>query len=225
MNFTVYDYRLFHLRCQDGDILCYTITMKQKFYAYSIPAKHLQGVVDTWPACEKIVAGVVGAKYKSFRTREEANAWLDAGADYSKKRINLEPGIYFDAGTGRGNGVEISVTDEMGEDLLYMAMAKSKLNQYGKHLIVRDVTNNYGELLACKYALTIAMKCGIKKVFGDSRLIVEFWSKGFIKKGVVEKRTVTLAQQVAKLRKEFEGSGGELGQVYGERNPADLGFH
>ena len=42
----------------------------------------------------------------------------------AKPRPTLEPGIYFDAGTGRGAGVEISVTDEQGKNLLHKALAQ-----------------------------------------------------------------------------------------------------
>ncbi len=195
---------------------------KKKYYAYSINGK--DGITDSWPQCQKLVAGMVGARYKGFETKGEAERWLDAGAEYGKRNTAAEEGIYFDAGTGAGKGVEISVTNENGNDLLHKALKKDEINGRGKHLIARDVTNNFGELLACKYALQIALKENVKKLFGDSKLILDYWSKGYIKKEM-PKETLDLADEVKRLRYEFEKEGGKIEHISGGSNPADLGFH
>jgi len=196
---------------------------KKKYYAYSVGKE--KGITDNWPECQRIVAGVPGAKFKGFVMQEEAEKWLDAGADYSIKHIGLEAGIYFDAGTGAGNGVEISVTDENAKSLLYKVLAEKEINERGFYLIPEDVTNNFGELLACKYALEIAIKEKNLKIFGDSKLVVEYWSKGYLKKDAVAPKTVELAQEIKKLRWKFERMGGKINLISGSSNPADLGFH
>jgi ribonuclease H-related protein len=183
--------------------------MKKKYYAYLVDKK--SGITDNWPECQKIVSGVNGAKYKSFESEEAAEAWLNAGADYKLKNVAVEDGIYFDAGTGAGKGVEINVTDKLGKSYL-------------KENLGHEVTNNFGELLACKNALEIAVEKNVKKVFGDSKLVIDFWSKWMIKKEV-EEETKKLAKKVSVLRKKFEESGGEVVRISGGANPADLGFH
>jgi len=215
-----------------------------KYYAYVIPHTGINGVADNWDECKKIVSGKSGAKYKGFKTKKEAEGWLEQGAHYpvirqahggeqlipggiersrtTKKR--LASGIYFDAGTGRGQGVEISVTDEKGNNLLETILAKKYINRHGKHLIQNNVTNNYGELLACKYALKLALREGITRVFGDSNLVVAYWSKGHIKNEVAVE-TIELARAVASLRRDFELKGGKIAHISGDDNPADLGFH
>ena len=195
---------------------------KRKYYAYSVNGE--KGIAGNWPDCQEIVAGKTGAKFKGFESEEAAEAWLDAGADYKLKNIAVEDGIYFDSGTGAGQGVEINVTDKMGKKLLHKVLEKDKLNEKGHHFADEGTTNNYGELLACKYALEIAIADGIKKVFGDSKLVVEYWSKGHIKYEVGEE-TVDLAHQVKILRKDFEAMGGRIILISGGSNPADLGFH
>jgi len=191
----------------------------RKFYAYSTNEK--KGVTDTWPECQIIVAGKK-ARYKSFESRDEAERWLEAGADYNIKHLAKEDGVYFDAGTGRGNGVEINVTDKNGKSYLFEILPN--LNKKGHYLIPKDATNNFGELLASKYALEIAIKKNIKKIFGDSKLILDYWSKGYIKKEVGEE-TVALAKEVKVLRFQYEKRGGQLVYISGGSNPADLGFH
>jgi ribonuclease HI len=199
--------------------------MTKKYYAYFF-SENKKGICESWVECEKIVKGK-DARYRSFKTRGEAERWLDAGAEYEKRLpAQLETGIYFDAGTGRGNGVEISVTDERGTDLLGYVLAKKLINRHGKHKVRgRAVTNNYGELLACKYALQLALKRGAKKIFGDSRLVVDFWSLGIVKRKELPERTVRLADEVVKLRREFEMNDGAVIHISGDDNPADLGFH
>ena len=202
---------------------------KNKFYAYVVNGK--KGMTDNWPECQRIVAGA-SAKYKGFESKEQAQLWLDAGASYSIKTMAVEDGIYFDSGTGAGNGVEINVTDKNGKSLLHKVVDKEKISEKGHHHAGDEATNNYGELLACKYALQIALQeshlrqgsGGPMKVFGDSKLVIEYWSKGYIKYEVGQE-TVELANEVKKLRKEFEVNGGKIIQISGGSNPADLGFH
>lgn len=205
---------------------------KQKYYAYFVPdtanpSHGLRDVTENWVQCEKIVKGKFGARYKAFNERANAEAWLAEGAMYEAKPIpKLAPGVYFDAGTGRGRGVEISVTDERGKNLLEKALAKKELNRFGKHLVDDpDATNNYGELLALRYALQIAKKLKRKKVFGDSKLVIEYWSKWRMKRKQLPADTVELAEEVAELREAFEKSGGTIERIDGAHNPADLGFH
>lgn len=186
------------------------MTKSKKYYVYVVDGK--SGITDNWPECQRIVSGVPGAKFKGFTTKDEAERWLDAGADYKVKHLALEDGIYFDAGTGAGNGVEINVTDKNGKSFV-------------RNLLGKDVTNNFGELMACKHALEIATKDNIKKVFGDSKLVVEYWSKGFIKKENLSEDTINLSLEVKKLRYKFEKGGGEVILISGDDNPADLGFH
>ena len=198
--------------------------MTKKYYAYFLLSGK-RGVCEDWKECEKRVKGVAGARFQSFKTKEEAGEWLQSGASYKLKvKKVLEPGVYFDAGTGRGRGVEISVTDEKGKDLLDRVLPKKKLNKYHKHL-VKGVTNNYGELLACFYALKLALKNGVRKIFGDSKLVIDFWSKGSMRKKMLPKKTIKLIEEVVSLRQKFENQGGAILRISGDDNPADLGFH
>ncbi len=193
--------------------------MPNKFYAYSLDGK--KGIVDSWDECKAIVHGR-NASFKSFKTRKEAEDWLNSFSQKTESK-EIAKGIYFDAGTGRGNGVEISVTDENGKNLLDKSLDKKLINIHGKHLVPGDVTNNYGELLACYHALKISLDIGNKFIFGDSKLIIDYWSKGDIK--IDSEKTKELAIRTSLLRKEFEKNGGKIIFISGDLNPADLGFH
>ena len=199
--------------------------MKSSYYAYKLPNGE-SGVVPSWPQAEKKVKGVKDARYRGFKAQKEAEDWLRMGAKYeSIPKPNLERGIYFDAGTGRGFGVEISITDEKGKDLLHKVLPQKKINEFGKHRLPEGFTNNYGELLAMHYALRFAMRARMKKIFGDSRLALDYWSRGFAKTKGLPKETLNLIAKVKTLRKKFESTGGKIAHISGAHNPADLGFH
>lgn len=186
-----------------------------KFYAYSSNGQ--KGIVNSWDECLKIVKGT-SSKYKKFKTKEEAQYWLDN--DFTE--IPLDKGIYFDAGTGHGNGTEVRVTDEKKNNLLLLNKI-IEVNANGNvHLI--DKTNNFGELLGCFLALTLADKLKSKIIFGDSKLVIDYWSKGLINNSVAED-TRKLAFKVRDMRSSFENDGGIIKHISGDKNPADLGFH
>ena len=68
------------------------------------------------------------------------------------------------------------------------------------------------------------MKKDTKIIFGDSRLVLESWSKGFVSKEMPPE-TIALAQEVRGLREKFEQAGGKIRRIAGGANPADLGYH
>ena len=66
-----------------------------------------------------------------------------------------------------------------------------------------SATNNYGELLALKFALAIAQKMRVKQLFGDSKLVIEFWSQWRIKRKDLPDETVQLADEVSGAARGF----------------------
>jgi ribonuclease HI len=122
--------------------------------------------------------------------------------------------------------VEVRVTTKEGKDLLPELLSKKELTEFKTFRVAHNgATNNYGELLGCYFALQLAEKIGEKKIFGDSKLIIDYWSKGFMKKEKIAKQTQELMKQVKQLRAEFLARGGAIKHISGDHNPADLGFH
>lgn len=135
--------------------------------------------------------------------------------------------IYFDSGTGRGIGVEVRVTDGKGNSLLEEIIPTSLINTHGNFKVPKEgATNNFGELLACYTALKIALKKEKTLIYGDSSLVLDYWSQGkYNKKNLKNLDTIKLIGEVKKLREEFEKKGGKILKISGDYNPADLGFH
>ncbi len=144
------------------------------------------------------------------------------------KIIHHHPiGIYFDSGTGRGKGVEIRVVNEKRISILDKILDKSLINEYGNHYVknFQGISNNFGELLALYAALKIALKENITNIFGDSKLIIDYWSKGIYNSKKLKQITINLIKKTVELRKKFEEQGGKISFIPGNENIADLGFH
>ncbi len=205
----------------------------RKVYAYHTETE--DGIADSWDECERIVRGR-RARYRGFDDHGAAQRWLDAGAWYedreTEKREALraypEDSVFFDSGTGPGRGTEIRVTDRSGITIVHLAEhEEGRLVPEGNIVLGHSRTNNYGELLACLLGIQAAVKLGSKHVYGDSKLVLDYWSKGRVSK---EKRAddpdlASLAAETKRARSRFEKDGGTLGRISGGLNPADLGFH
>lgn len=209
------------------------MSKNKKFYAYFIIDTNENGILENWTDCQKKVTGKK-ARYKSFKTFSDAQKWLNSGANYEKKeKVNLtelyseleRDAIYFDAGTGRGNGVEVRLTDFDGNSLLYKIMNEKKINEYGNYYVANTRTNNFGELVGIYIALVYAKKYDTKIICGDSSLIIEYWAKGRYNSSNLENDTIELIKKVTLMRNEFEKKGGIVKKISGDVNPADLGFH
>ena len=213
---------------------------KQKYYAYFFDEKN-NGIVDNWGECEKIVHGTK-ARYKSFIDKSVAQEWLDSGASYERNiglntpiNATLEKGIYFDAGTGRGIGVEVRITNENKENILdkISPSALKKLlkdttwikNEFGNIQVEPGKTNNFGELIGFYFALNCAKILKQNVISGDSRLVIDYWSLGRFHESNLESDTINYINKVILLRKEFEKNKGVVKHISGDINPADLGFH
>ncbi len=197
---------------------------KQKRYAYMLTNKN-KWIIDNRPDCQKIVSGSTWARYKWFTSKTEAQQRLELWADYKIKNITSSKWIYFDAGTGRWNWVEISVTDNHGNNLLDKVINSKKLNNHGKLLLDKDKTNNFGELLACKYALQISKDIWNKNIYWDSKLIINSWSKWSYNQNTLPQDTIKLIQEVILLRQQFEKNKWTITRISWSDNPADLWFH
>jgi len=209
------------------------MSRNQKFYAYFIINTNENGILENWAECQKKVSGKK-ARYKSFKSLLEAQEWLNSGANYEKKEkkdltklySELErEAIYFDAGTGQGNGVEVRLTDFDGNSLLYKIMNEKNINEFGNYYVADTRTNNFGELVGIYTAFVYAKKYGTKIICGDSSLVIEYWTKGRYNSSNLESDTVELIKKTALMRNEFEKRGGTVKKISGDVNPADLGFH
>ncbi len=157
----------------------------------------------------------------------------------------LDPSrIYVDGGHNRQTGDEAwaCVVDSLGQDLVEVHQKQFLDLQLrdvqlpvGRRFVAvskfKDVVsqqNNGAELLAMVMALRIAENNpGIATVCSDSHLIVEFWSRklGHSQRLSMDPRKVQYIDELIYRASKFRLRGGQLVQIPGKGNPADLGYH
>lgn len=166
---------------------------------------------------------------KAFGTIAEADKWLKNIEYYyteEMEKLLKDDTIFFDVGTGRGIGEEVRVSDFAGNSLLNKLEEYTGLiNQYGNYNLGKINNTNYGELYGLYLALLIALRNNIYKIAGDSKTVINQWSKGEIILSKILPYEQELIYKVIDLRKEFEAKGGEVCYINASLNPADLGFH
>lgn len=172
--------------------------MASKFYV--VWAGRETGIFTDWPTCKKQVDGFVGARYKSFLTREEAEAAFGSAKST--------------AGTGRAapsankiktyNAVEVTALPQQvkiftdggcepnpGEAGSGVAVyCDNKLTELWFGLYNPNGTNNTAELNALHQGLLIAQgevaRGKTAVVFSDSQYAIQcvtVWAKGWEKAG------------------------------------------
>lgn len=138
---------------------------KNKFYVVWNGRK--TGIFTTWSECEKQVKGYPGARFKSFSTKEEAEA---AYKGEEVRRSNDDEidwnSISVDVGThGNPGKIEYKGVDTKTGEVLF------------SHEGIEMGTNNMGEFLAIVHALAYLKKLGSNKtIYSDSMTAIK-WVK------------------------------------------------
>ncbi len=152
--------------------------------------------------------------------------------------------IYVDGGHGKYSGYEGwgSVIDDKGNDLLAkyfflfpdMNVKKVSLPKEDRYIIVSSFSdvklqqNNGAELLAMIAGIRIALYSGeYFEVRSDSQLCVKYWSKSLSKSSSqkLSPEKISWINVLISLRKKLEEEGGNIVQIKGNENIADLGYH
>lgn len=87
-----------------------------KFYA--VRKGHRPGIYNTWAACEKAVKGFSGAEFKSFKTKAEADNFMNNLKDENKKipageLVSYVDGSYDKRVNKAGFGAVFIIDDEV----------------------------------------------------------------------------------------------------------------
>lgn len=140
-----------------------------KFYA--IAKGKVPGIYTTWSQAKQQVDGVAGARYKSFPTRQEAQAWLDAGGQYQKQATdksainrvrNPRPDeivVYSDGGS-RNTGNVAGGHVRSGDPAAWAYLVQTPTDQYFDSQGEFGATNNKMELTGLLTALRALVATG-----------------------------------------------------------------
>ena len=158
--------------------------MKIKFYA--VAAGRRCGIFTDWPSAEAQVKGFAGARYKSFASRQEAEAWLDNPV-YPKKESDKKEARPITAQAEQRPGAVIVFTDggcinnpgPGGYGVVILANGERQELSGGYRL----TTNNRMESMAAVVALEKLQGCKTAiDLYSDSSYLVNGVVKGWAKK-------------------------------------------
>lgn len=145
--------------------------------------------------------------------------------------------LYVDGGHNRQTGDEAwaCVVDETGRDMIRewtllltdMQLKRVTLPVGDRTVAVSNFTdvtsqqNNGAELLSMLIALRISQHATVGSICSDSKLLVDYWSRGHAN-SVKDAKKLAYIQECGRLRRLYTG---EVKKISGASNPADLGYH
>lgn len=162
------------------------VDMAKKYYA--VKKGRTPGIYMTWDDCRKMVDGFPDAKYKSFKTLEEAKEFIDSGIDNkidlindNTDQVNKSENIYeMDNPYAFVDGSFNSVTGVYGYGgFLVNKDSRYKIQGSGNDEEMSSMRNVAGEILGCMAAVKKAIELGLTEVtvFYDY-MGIEMWATG-----------------------------------------------
>jgi ribonuclease HI len=210
---------------------------------YAVKVGKVPGIYLEWEECKRQVDGYPGAIHKSFKSKIEAERFITEEKEPEQKSYEGCV-VYVDGGQNKQSGKVawgrvvymgpegkidlVGMYPNLTTDMELVTVDLPKAPQ--TTLIVasfKDVVmeNNGAELLAMLFALRLAsIVPEITEICSDSQLVVDYWSLGKYKAGIIEKK-LKVIQECTILRKQFMSRGGKVTKIYGDDNYADLGYH
>ncbi|MEM7103863.1 MAG: ribonuclease H family protein [Bacteroidota bacterium] len=151
---------------------------KKKYYV--VWEGHNPGIYDSWAECQKQIKNFPGARYKSFKTREEADdALYGNSSDYigKNKKPATIPDKYSDDIVWDSISVDAACSGNPGAMEYRGVDTKTGFEIFRKGPFQKG-TNNIGEFLALVHGLALLKKEGREiPIYSDSRIAI-----GWVKK-------------------------------------------
>lgn len=143
--------------------------MASKYYA--VRKGHKPGIYRSWNDCKAVVNGFSGAEYKSFTTKEEADAYMGAG-----KAVSVDEDAAFAFVDGSFN-ITTKVYGYGG--FLEYDGKREILQGNGTDADMASMRNVAGEVLGSMAAIKRAVELGLPqvKIYYDY-LGIEMWATG-----------------------------------------------
>ena len=179
-----------------------TIMAKKKYYV--VWEGNNTGIFDSWAECQLQIKGYPNARYKSFKTREEAEAaYGGAAADFIGKNKKAQQYISEEAREAiiwDSIAVDAACSGNPG-DMEYRGVDTKTGTELFRVGPFKQGTNNIGEFLALVHGLAQLKKEGKHElpIYSDSKIAM-----GWVKKKVVNtklKRTRANAKLFALIER------------------------
>lgn len=145
--------------------------MAKKYYAVRVGKT--PGIYLTWDDCKAMVDGYPGAKYKSFPTIQEAEAFVGSGSAESVSQELQEVYAFVDGSYNIATGV-------YGYGGFLLADGEKHILQgFGRDAEMASMRNVAGEILGSMAAVEKALALGLKElVIYYDYMGIEMWATG-----------------------------------------------
>lgn len=145
--------------------------MAKKYYAVRVGKT--PGIYLTWDDCKDMVDGYPGAKYKSFPTIQEAEAFVGSGSTGSVSQELQEVYAFVDGSYNIATGV-------YGYGGFLLADGEKHILQgFGRDAEMASMRNVAGEILGSMAAVEKALALGLKElVIYYDYMGIEMWATG-----------------------------------------------
>ena len=177
--------------------------MAQKYYAVRTGKK--PGIYNTWEECKAVVDGYPGAQYKSFKTREEAEAFAGvSGAAGIEKKEKAATDIDGTKAYAFVDGSYHAKTGVYGYGGFLVYDGKREILQgNGNDAEMASMRNVAGEICGSMAAMKKAVELGLKElVIYYDYMGIEMWAKGLWKRN--KKGTMAYYDYAAEVQKELK---------------------
>ena len=170
------------------------IFMAKKFYAVRVGKT--PGIYDNWDICKEMVHGFKNAQYKSFPTREEAEAFMENGKAFDTAHRNL-PYAFVDG------SFNIATKTYGYGGFLEHGGKRELLQGAGSEDEMASMRNVAGEVLGSMAAMQKAVELGIKElIIYYDYMGIEMWATGAWKRN--KKGTIAYYDYVHSVKDKLE---------------------
>lgn len=137
------------------------------------------GIYSSWNDCEKQVKGIDGARFKSFKTREEAETALELGPEKLQRISAIERNRNkSNPPDGRTIAVDAACSGNPGK-MEYRGVFTETNTELFRSKVFEEGTNNIGEFLAIVHCLAWQQKKRIEyPIYSDSQNAINWVKAG-----------------------------------------------
>lgn len=191
--------------------------MAAKYYAVRKGRK--PGIYRSWNDCKAMIDGYSSAEYKSFKTKEEADTFMNAGRSDSWQNSKAGTG----KNSGKNNGT-VEADEVLDENMPYAFVDGSfniatKVYGYGGYLFhdgkkeilqgsgndpeMASMRNVSGEVLGSMAAIQKAIELGIEEIaIYYDYMGIQMWAQGLWKRN--KKGTIAYYDYVASVKDQIK---------------------
>lgn len=188
---------------------------------YAVRKGRKSGLFYSWPACQEQIKGYSGAEYKSFKTGEEASAYLAGGASIAQLPVReiIEPSP--DTMLAYVDGSYNSGTQEYSAGVVALWRGEEiTFSQKADDPTLKSMRNVAGEIMGAQIAMEYAMEQGAKilVIYHDYEGVEKWCTKAWEAKQVGTKQYKAYYEQAAtKVEIHFVKVKAHTGDKYNEQ--------